>query len=211
MNDFKNGTSALPEQWREALDLMRESITQAQEAMTLLNRAMVDLRPLFESAETLHREFAELTGPMLAAAAAPAASAPAGSPAPALKVVPSAVAQSAANGAAEVKPAQSANEVPEVLHASPEDIEGMQKYTLSFKSGEPIDMMKIHTALENIPEISGMSLSDYGTTSAELHIWTKAEPGSLPLVEALQDSFNEMPHVETTSDGLLVRFGAPGG
>ena len=55
----------------------------------------------------------------------------------------------------------------------------------------------VSTALESIPEISGMSLSDYGTTSAELHIWTKSEPGSLPLVEALQDSFNEMPKVET--------------
>jgi hypothetical protein len=69
MNELKNGTSALPEQWREALAVMRESITQAQEAMTLLNKAMVELRPLFESAETLHREFAELSGPMLGSSA----------------------------------------------------------------------------------------------------------------------------------------------
>ena len=206
MNELKNGTSALPEQWREALDLMRESITQAQEAMTLLNRAMVELRPLFESAETLHREFAELTGPMLGAAAAVGTRPD--EPMPSLRVVPTAVAEAAANGATATQPAQASPEVPEVLHASPEDIEGMQKYTLSFKSDDPIDMMKVHTALENIPEISGMSLSDYGTTSAELHIWTKVEPGSLPLVEALQDSFNEMPRVETIDDGLLVRFGA---
>jgi hypothetical protein len=203
MNEFKNGTSALPEQWREALAVMRESITQAHEAMTLLNKAMVELRPLFESAETLHREFSELTGPMLAAA-------PAAEPVPSLKVVPSAVAAPPANGKDEVKPT-AAGEVPEVLHASPEDIEGMQKYTLSFKSEDPIDMMKVHTALESIPEISGMSLSDYGTTSAELHIWTRVEPGSLPLVEALQDSFNEMPKVETTDEGLLIRFGAQEG
>ena len=206
MNEFKNGTSALPEQWREALAVMRESITQAQEAMTLLNRAMVELRPLFESAETLHREFSELTGPMLAATGAPAAA----EAAPALKVVPPPVAAAPSNGAGKAAPAP-AGDVPEVLHASPEDIEGMQKYTLSFKSEDPIDMMKVHTALESIPEISGMSLSDYGTTSAELHIWTKSEPGSLPLVEALQDSFNEMPRVETTDDGLLVRFGAQEG
>jgi hypothetical protein len=127
---------------------------------------------------------------------------------PTLKVVPSAVAEAAGNGAARADAAQTGAEVPEVLHGNPDEIEGMQKYTLSFKSEDPIDMMKIHTALESIPEISGMSLSDYGTTSAELHIWTKAEPGSLPLVEALQDSFNELPRVETTDEGLLVRFGA---
>jgi hypothetical protein len=39
MNELKNGTSVLPEHWREALAVMRESITQAQEAMTLLNKA----------------------------------------------------------------------------------------------------------------------------------------------------------------------------
>jgi hypothetical protein len=60
---------------------------------------MVELKPLFESAETLHREFSELTGPMLASAAgaAPAAA----EPMPALKVVPSAVSAPPSNGAGE--------------------------------------------------------------------------------------------------------------
>jgi hypothetical protein len=72
-------------------------------------------------------------------------------------------------------------------------------------------MMKVHTALESITEISGMSLSDYGPNSAELTIWTASEPRSLPLVEALKESFHEVPHVEPTEDGLLVHFRNNGG
>lgn len=208
MNQHFNGQQQLPEQWQNALAAMRESIAQASAAMQLLASAMNELRPLFESAEALQAEFSRYTiGPN-----GPATPMPSFSMAPTLS--PAATPTAAA--AASVSPAPSTakierDDLPEVMRSSTEeDLEGMQKYIISFKSDGPVDMMKVHSALESIDEINGMTLNDYGPQSAELQIWTKVEPGSLPLVEALQDSFNELPKVEPTPDGLLIRFGANG-
>jgi hypothetical protein len=206
-------TQQLPEQWQNALFAMRESIAQASAAMQLLAAAMNELRPLFESAEALQAEFSRYSF-------SPSGS---GSTQPAMPVTrpgPGSPFSSAGapffsdgNGTepqTESRPEPASTHAPEVLKPGAVELDGLEKYTLSFKADGPIDMMKVHTALEGIDEISGMSLSDYGPNSAQLEIWTASEPGSLPLVEALQDAFNEAPQVEPTPDGLLIKFGPRG-
>ena len=202
MNDYVNGQGAsLPQQWQQALAAMRESIAQAVSAMKLLNTAMAELKPLFESAEALHNEFSQYGIPGAGEQATVDE-----------EVVPEPVSASAV--AAEVEPpvtvqknGAKSEQRPEVVKtADLAELDSMQKYTIAFQSEGPVDMMKVHTALESIEEISGMTLNDYGPNSAELVIWSTVEPASLPLIQALEETFSQVPEVETTDDGLLVRF-----
>ncbi|MEX2238814.1 MAG: hypothetical protein WEB00_14920 [Dehalococcoidia bacterium] len=208
MNQQSTGHQ-LPEQWQQALVAMRESIAQASAAMQLLAQAMNELRPLFESAEALQAEFSRYN---LSPGAAPTASF-----APIMPLRPAARAAepiaALASPSSVIPPALSvvASNPPEFQRSKDTDLESAQKYTISFKSEGPVDLLKVHSALESVEEISGMSLADYGPNSAELEIWTTAEPGSLPIVAALQDSFDETPTVEPAPDGLIVRFGKNSG
>lgn len=214
MNQLSNGqTQQLPEQWQNALTTMRESIAQAAAAMQLLAATMNELRPLFETAESLQAELSRYTLGPAATLTTPQAQ-PLVRPAlPVRPASPFAQPDFAPLTASQELPGPSLKaESPEIAKGAGDrdELTDMEQYTISFKSDRPVDMMKVHSALGSIAEIRGMSLNDYGPQSAELQIWTNVEPGSLPLVEALQDSFNELPQVEPTADGLLVRFGATG-
>lgn len=158
-----------------------ESALVAARRLTGLVRTLTPLLAQLSDLERALREFAHDTRDTFAVADAgvlpePRAPAPAASPPADGRAIPEPSASASAAGASASSPA--ARTVPG----------GMVTLTVSARQG-PLDLSRVHRAVESVPGITGLVVTSYTRGRAEFLLNVAPDAVALPLAEALTAAF----------------------